>query len=72
MNFQRIVGPALIVLGVILTVIGVNASHSFSDQMSDLFRGRFTDSTNWYILGGAAVAVVGLGLTVTTMRARRA
>jgi drug/metabolite transporter (DMT)-like permease len=68
MNLQRIAGPALIVVGVILTVIGINASHSFSDQMSDLFRGKFTDSTNWYILGGAAVAVVGLVCTVATLR----
>jgi hypothetical protein len=72
MNPLRIIGPALLVVGVILTVIGINASHSFVDQMSEMFRGRFTDSTTWYIIGGIGITVVGLVCTFTTWRRKPA
>ena len=60
MNLQRIIGLVLVVVGVILLIIGVNASHSMADQVSDTFTGRFTDSTTWYIVGGIALGVLGL------------
>ena len=62
MNGQRIVGLVLIVVGVVLLVIGINASDSFADQVSDMFTGKFTDSTTWYIVGGIGVAVLGVAL----------
>jgi hypothetical protein len=62
MNPQRLVGLVLLVLGVILLFVGINASDSLADQMSELFRGRFTDRTMWYLVGGAVMAIVGLSL----------
>ncbi len=72
MGPQRIAGIILLVAGVVLLIIGANSSNSFSDQLSNTFRGRFTDATNWYIIGGAAMAVVGLVLSLFGMRGRSA
>lgn len=64
MNPQRIGGIVLLVVGVILFVIGMNASHSAADRWSNFFTGHFTDSTVWYIVGGVASAAVGLMLVM--------
>jgi uncharacterized integral membrane protein len=64
MSMQRIVGIVLIVVGVILLIMGMNATDSVGDRMSKFFTGQFTDTTVWYIVGGAAAAVLGLLLTV--------
>lgn len=68
---QRIVGIVLLVLGVVLFVIGMNSSNSMADQLSETFRGRFTQATTWYIVGGIALALLGLGLTVVGGRKGR-
>lgn len=60
----RIVGLALLVLGVILFIIGMNASDSAADQLSRTFTGHFTDRTAYYIIGGAVAAIVGLVLSL--------
>lgn len=60
MNSQRIFGAVLLVAGVILLIVGMNASHSVADRWSNFFTGHFTDATTWYILGGIAAAVGGL------------
>lgn len=48
--------------GVVLLIIGLNATHSFADKMSFAFTDRLTDATTWYIVGGAAAILVGLFL----------
>ena len=63
MSPQRIFGIALLVVGVVLFAMGMNSSHSFADQVSNTFTGRFTDNTQWYIVGGLFAAIVGLGLS---------
>src|ERR1043165_5344433 len=68
MSPPRIVAIALLVIGVVLLVIGMNATHSFADQMSNFFTGKWTDATMWYIIGGIALVVVGAGLTAVGMR----
>lgn len=64
MNVQRVVGIALLVAGVVLFVVGMNASGSVVDRWSNFFTGHFTDATMWYIVGGVALAVVGLILAM--------
>lgn len=59
MTPQRILGIVFLVIGVVLLIIGLNASDSVADQISETFTGKFTDSTTWYILGGIGLAVVG-------------
>ena len=65
MGPKRIVGLLLLVSGVAFLVIGMNASHSIADQVSNTFAGRFTQTTTWYIVGGLAAAVVGLVLLMS-------
>ncbi len=72
MSPQRIAGIVLLVLGVIVLMIGLNASDSVSDKLSETFTGSFTDRTNWYILGGIGMAVVGLVLSLVGMKTKGA
>jgi hypothetical protein len=60
MNPQRIGGIILLAAGVVLFIIGMNASHSAADRWSNFFSGHFTDSTVWYIVGGVGAAVAGV------------
>ena len=62
MSTQRIIGIVMLAVGVILLVIGMNSSHSFADQLSNTFTGRFTENTQWYIVGGIVVAITGASL----------
>jgi len=64
MNAQRIGGIVLLVVGVILFIVGMNASDSFADRWSNFFTGHFTDVTVWYIIGGVASAIGGLMMIV--------
>jgi len=60
MNTQRILGIVLLVAGLILVVVGMNASDSLADRTSNFFTGQFTDSTMWYLFGGIASGGAGL------------
>lgn len=68
MSTQRLVGIVLLAGGVVLFILGMNARDSFADRWSDFWSGHFTDATMWYIFGGAAAAVVGLGLLMSRRR----
>jgi hypothetical protein len=72
MTPQRILGFALLAFGVVLLVIGMNSSHSMMDQLSNTFTGRFTDRTNWYILGGIVSGVAGLAMVLIGLRGKSA
>jgi len=51
---------ALIVVGVILIVYGVNASNSFDSEVSRAFTGDPTNKTIWFMIGGVVASSVGL------------
>ncbi len=70
MHPQRIAGVVLVVVGVILLIIGINASNSLADQLSHSFAGRFTQATTWYIVGGIASALLGLLLMSIGLRGK--
>ena len=72
MNSQRIIAIVLLVIGVTLFIVGMNASHSMADQMSNTFTGRFTRETAWYLIGGGAAALSGLLLLLTGVRGKNA
>ena len=72
MSPPRILGIVLLVVGVTLLIIGMNASHSVSDQVSHTFTGRFTQATTWYIVGGIASALLGVLLMLSGVRGRHA
>ena len=64
MSATRVIGVVLLIAGVVLIILGIVASRSLADNLSTVFRGRLTNQTLWYILGGIASAVVGLLLTI--------
>jgi uncharacterized membrane protein YqhA len=72
MNSRSIAGIVVLVLGVILLVVGLNASHSVADQVSDTFSGKYTQNTMWYILGGVGLGLLGLLMTVFGIRGKSA
>jgi uncharacterized membrane protein len=53
-------GIVLLVVGVAVLIFGLHASDSIADRVSDAFTGRFTETTTWYIIGGAAAGLLGL------------
>ena len=72
MKPQYIFGVVLLVVGGIVLFVGLNASHSAADQISDTFTGRFTRETALYIIGGGAAALFGLILILAGPRGKNA
>lgn len=71
MNSRRILGIILLVVGVLIFFVGLNASNSMTDQMSNVIIGRFTENTTWYMIGGIAAALAGLLLLLFGFRRNR-
>jgi uncharacterized membrane protein YidH (DUF202 family) len=59
MDTQRVVGIVLLALGIVLLVIGYNASQSVGEELREGLTGRFSDTTTWYIIGGVVGIVAG-------------
>jgi hypothetical protein len=55
---------ALLAVGILLIVLGINASNALSSDISRFFTGSPTDKAVWLLAGGVLTAVIGLmGLT---------
>jgi uncharacterized membrane protein YidH (DUF202 family) len=61
---NKIVSLALLVGGVVLMIIGINATNSFSSDVSRFFTGSPTDKAVWMLIGGIVATVVGLTMTM--------
>ena len=61
---NRPIAIALLVGGAILLAFGINASNSFSSDVSNFFTGSPTDKAIWMIVGGAVASVIGLVFTL--------
>jgi hypothetical protein len=57
---NKIVSIGLLAGGIVLIVVGVNATHSFSSDVSRFFTGSPTDKAVWMLIGGSVAALVGL------------
>lgn len=57
---NKALGIALLVVGVILLIFGFNASDSIASSVKETFTGNPTDRSMWFLIGGAALAVLGL------------
>ena len=51
---------AFLAVGILLIIMGVSASESFSSDVSRFFTGSPTDKTVWLLIGGIAATIVGL------------
>jgi hypothetical protein len=52
---------ALIAVGIVLIVFGINSSDSIGSDVSRFFTGSPTDKTIWLIIGGIVALVLGIG-----------
>lgn len=57
---NKAVSIALLAGGIVLIVIGANATKSFSSDVSRFFTGSPTDKAVWMLIGGIVAAAVGL------------
>ena len=65
---QSVIGIALLVVGVVLIMFGMQASASVGSRLSELFTGAPSDRTIWLVVVGVAAAIVGLGLLLVGRR----
>jgi hypothetical protein len=56
----RAVSLALLAVGILLLILGINASNAFSSDVSRFFTGSATDKATWMLVGGVAGIVIGL------------
>ena len=57
---NKLVSLALLVGGIVLIVVGINATNSFSSDVSRFFTGSPTDKAVWMLIGGILAALIGL------------
>ena len=57
---NKLASIVLLVGGIVLMIIGINATNSFSSDVSKFFTGSPTDKAIWMLIGGAVAAVIGL------------
>lgn len=57
---NKAISLALLAAGILLIAFGINASNSFSSEISRTFTGSPTDKAMWMLIGGVVAAVVGL------------
>jgi hypothetical protein len=56
---NKAIGIALLAIGIILIIFGVNESNSIGSSFSKFFTGNPTDKSMWLLLGGVASVIVG-------------
>ena len=57
---NKIIFIALLVGGVVLMILGVQATNSFSSDVSRFFTGSPTNKAIWMLIGGIIAAIIGL------------
>jgi hypothetical protein len=57
---NKSVSVVLLIVGIILIIYGINASNSFSSDVSRFFTGSPTDKTVWFLIGGVVASCLGL------------
>lgn len=66
---NKTVSLALLAVGIVLTLFGLNEMNSFTSDISRMFTGAPTDRSIWMLAGGAALVVLGLtGLATGSRR----
>jgi hypothetical protein len=57
---NKLVPIVLLAGGVVLIVMGVNATNSFGSDVSRFFTGSPTDKAIWMLIGGIVAAAIGI------------
>jgi ABC-type uncharacterized transport system permease subunit len=59
MPSNKLLGFALLAVGIVLLVMGYNASQSVGSQFRQAFSGSMSDRATLFYLGGAIVTAIG-------------
>ena len=57
---NKLISIALLVGGIVLIILGTQATKSFSSDVSRFFTGSPTDKAIWMLIAGIIVGVIGL------------
>ena len=66
---NKIFGIGLLAGGVVLMIFGIQATNSFSSEVSRFFTGSPTDKAIWMVIVG--VVTMGIGLVMTLRGAKQ-
>lgn len=56
---NKILSLAILIGGIALMIVGINATNSFSSDVSRFFTGSPTDKAVWMLIGGIVAALIG-------------
>jgi divalent metal cation (Fe/Co/Zn/Cd) transporter len=65
---NKIASLALLVGGIVLIIVGINATNSFSSDVSRFFTGSPTNKAVWMLIGGIGAAVAGLTMALRNQK----
>ena len=65
---NKLLSLVLLISGIVLVILGLQATKSFSSDVSRFFTGSPTDKAVWMLIGGAVAATVGLSGVLLTGR----
>jgi len=57
---NKIISLALLAGGIVLILVGINATDSLSSDVSRFFTGSPTDKAIWMLIGGSIATLIGL------------
>ncbi len=66
---NKIAPVVLVAGGITLIIFGINATESFSSDVSRFFTGAPTDKSVWLLVAGIVAAVAGLTMSVRSTKA---
>jgi len=64
MNSGTILGITILVLGVVWLAFGLHATDAPLERLAETFTGRYSNDTQWALIGGAAIAAAGAALAI--------
>ena len=57
---NKLISAGLLAGGIVLLILGFNASNSLGSDLSRMFTGSPTDRAIWFLVGGAVLSASGL------------
>lgn len=66
---NKAIGFALLAIGIVLLIIGINAAESPMSDLSRFFTGEPTERAIWFLLGGIAAIAIGSVMSALGRRA---
>ncbi len=62
MSNNKLIGVVLLAVGIVLLVMGYNASQSVGSQFKQVFTGSMSDKATMFYIGGAVLVAAGAWL----------